>query len=105
MSAAFRWGLRSASERAGPPGAANRLPASWPGAGAAGHRPCQCPRSGRDDVEPELEIVERTEYLVQLGLIAADFHIALGQRVLQRGLLQHDEIGRASCRERVCQYV
>src|SRR3546814_8405970 len=60
-----------------------------------GVQTCALPISGVDAHDPQA--AELT-----LALFAADIGILLGARYR---LLGYTEIGRASCRERVCQYV
>src|SRR5262245_16092807 len=50
--------------------------------------------SRRNDVKPEVEGIEAGNHFLKLRLVTLDLHIALADRVLDRGLLQHDVVQR-----------
>src|SRR3546814_6471569 len=52
-----------------------------------------------------IKAVAAREHQVGLGQQALFQRQQFGRRALEIGQLVHAEIGRASCRERVCQYV
>src|SRR3546814_912377 len=82
-------------------------PASPPGSHAPSHRSFR-PMSDSFATRAQLDVNGKSYTYASLPKLGEKFDIArlpYSMKILLENLLRHEEIGRASCRERVCQYV